>query len=50
MVISLYNISSQYLGSYTKPFHWLGIIHNTFALFFKFTFIQLNFNSSFGAF
>ena len=32
MVISLYNISSQYLGSYIKPFH------NTFARFFKFPF------------
>ena len=25
--VSLYNISSQYLGSYIKPFHWIGITH-----------------------
>ena len=45
MVISLYNISSQYLGSYIKPFHCLGITHNTFGPFFKFPFypIQLLF-------
>ena len=27
MVSSLYNIPSRYLGSYIKPFHWLGITH-----------------------